>query len=524
MKKLVSVLVVIITVLMVFAGCSSNSPGGGSGNDPGNSGSNDGTDNERPKLRIGQTTAGQQYIEASPDINQDKYVKKLRELSGIDITIDPLIPWVDYQQKMNLLFARGDLPDLLQTQGINMMEVAPAVDRGVLQPLNDLIEKHGPNLKKNIPEEAWNSPKVSKDGKIYGIPQIRFVRNDNVVYVRKDWLDALGLEAPRTVEEYIDMLRAFKEGDPNGNGQPDEIPISGRAKFAYVDTFFAAYDVIPGAWKFENGQLIPNFIRPNMKEALKVYTQLYLEQLLDNEFMVQQGKDWDAKIKGQGNVGMWQHAATYPDKWLMEVRTNTPSAEIAILPAPAGPDGKGGASLGSMVGMVYVIPASNQNPEAAIRFLDWMYSEEAERFVTYGIEGENYTVENGKINYKYPETQNEIYEEQMYNIFLDYVGQRYLANTEFMRGRNHGDLIVSAMEIANNEGRQNDGLDMPAMPTLLARPELAYDGLWLEFAAKVITGEQSVEEFERFVADWKKRGGDQLIQEATEWYKQTYLE
>nr|WP_150960378.1 extracellular solute-binding protein [Aneurinibacillus sp. XH2] len=473
-------------------------------------------------LRIGQTTAGQQYIEASPDINKDKYVEKIRELSGINIKIDPLIPWQDYNQKMNLLFARGDLPDLLQTQGINVAEVAPAVDHGVLLPLNELIEKYGPNLKKNIPEEAWSSPKVSKDGKIYGIPQSIFVRNNNVVYVRKDWLDALGLEIPKTVDDYINMLRAFKEGDPNGNGKSDEIPFSGRANFAFSDIFFGAYDVLPGGWKYENDQLVPNFIRPDMKEALKVYKLLYQEKLLDNEFMVQQGKDWDAKIKGQGVVGMWQHAATYPDKWLMEVQANTPSAEVVILPAPTGPDGKGGANLGSSVGMVYVIPKSSENPETAIKYLDWLFSDEAKRFLTYGIEGENYTMEGSQIKYKYPDTQAAIYEEQMYNIFLDYMGQNYLENEEFMSGRNLGQLIVDAMAIANNEGRINDGLDIPAMPTLQTRPELAYDGLWMQFAAKVITEEESIDGFDQFVEDWKKRGGNEWIKEATQWYNETY--
>jgi putative aldouronate transport system substrate-binding protein len=59
---------------------------------------------------------------------------------------------------------------------------------------------------------------------------------------------------------------------------------------------------------------------------------------------------------------------------------------------------------------------------------------------------------------------------------------------------------------------------MPALPTLSTRPELNWDGLWLDFAAKVITGKESVDKFNDFVADWKKRGGDQLIKEATDWY------
>lgn len=516
MKKIVSVGLSVLLLLVALVGCASGADETAGDQNQAEEGSE-----QTPKLTLGQTTGGQPYIEASPDINKDKYLEELRELTEVDVTIDPLIPWTDYQQKMNMLFAGGDLPDLLQTQGINVPEIAPAVDREVLLPLNDLIDEYGPNLKENIPEEAWNSPKVSKDGIIYGIPQTFFSRNSNVVTVRKDWMDALGLENPKTIDEYIDMLRAFKEGDPNGNGEQDEIPYSGRENFIYADIFFGAYDVIPSAWKYVDDQLVPNFIRPEMKEALKIYQQLYQEKLLDNEFMVQQGKDWDAKLHG-GIVGMWQHVPNYPDARLMAIRTNVPSAEIEIIPAPVGPDGKGGGALISSVGMVYVIPQSNENPEIAIQFLDRMFSEEVEQFVTYGIEGENYTIEDNQINYNYPETEDEIQEEQVYNIFLDYVGQRYLANEEFMSGRNHGDLIVDALKVANNEGRINDGLDMPTMPTMQARPELNYDGLWMEFAAKVMTGDETIDNFDQFVEDWKNRGGDDLIKEATEWYNETY--
>jgi len=506
-------MVMIIGTLL--AGCSSNeesSTGSSSGTDSGSetSGVQD--------LSIVIADRGIQYVEALPNVNEDKYVKELGKLTNTNIQME-LLPWSEYEQSLTLVFAGGEFPDLMEVNGISSPEVSQAVDAGVFMPLNDLIDEHAPNLKKYITEEQWNSPSVSKDGNIYAIPSTRYVTNDTAVMVRKDWMDTLGLEAPLTVDEYIEMLRAFRDQDPNGNGENDEIPWSARENFAFGEAIFGAYDVLLDGWRLVDGELVPNFIRPEMKDALAVYKQLYEEKLLDNEFFVQQGKDWDAKIKGKGNVGMFIHAASYPDKWLTEIQANTPEAELDILPSPTGPDGKGGHLIGSSVGgMVFAIPSTNEDPVTAIKFLDQFYSEEVQTLLTYGLEGENYTIEDGKIKYNYPTDQEGIYEETMYQNFLRLIGPSHLEDQEFLANRPNGDLISKAIEVSQNEGRVNDGLGMPTLPTMLERPELQKNGLWVEYAAKVLTGKDSLDNWDAFVEDWKKRGGDQVIKEATEWY------
>lgn len=497
-------------IVLGLAGCSSKT------NDSASSNSDS---KETKNIKVLLADRGIQAVEASPNINEDKYVKKLGELTNTKLNLE-LLSWAEYEQNLTLVFAGGEYPDLMEVNGINSPQVAPAVDSGVFMPLNDLIEEHAPNLKKFITEEQWNSPSVNKDGQIYAIPSTNYVRNLAVTYVRKDWMDKLNIKTPKTIDEYIDMLKRFKNEDPNVNGEKDEIPWSARENFRYGEAIFGAYDVIPNDWKYVEGKLVPNFIRPEMKEALAVYKKLYDEKLLDNEFLVQQGKDWDAKIKGKGNVGMFAHDPTYPDKWLTEIQNNTPSAELEIIPSPVGPDGKGGSSIYSPVGtMVWAIPATNENPINAIKFLDQFYSEDVQTLLTYGLEGDNYTVENGKIKYTYPTDQESIQNETIYQNFLRFIGPSHLENEEFLANRPHGDLIKQGIEVAQSEGRENDGLGMPNPPTILERPELQKDGLWVEFAAKVLTGKESLDNFDKFVEDWKERGGSKVINEATEWYK-----
>ncbi|WP_197081011.1 extracellular solute-binding protein [Gordoniibacillus kamchatkensis] len=497
-----------VAAIGILAGCSQQT---GSGTNK-----NGAKTAETPVVKIAIETRGLPYVEGSSNINDDKYVKKLRELSKTNVNIE-LIPHQEFTQKLNLMLAAGDLPDILQINGINSTEAAPAVKNGAFYELNDLLEKYAPNLLKKIPQQLWDSSMISENGKIYAIPGENYVRN-NVVYVRKDWLDKLHLQVPKTIDEYVAMLKAFKEQDPNGNGKQDEIPMSGRQNFAFTDEFFGAYDVVPDGWKYENNQLVPNFIRPQMKQALGVYRKLYQDQLLDNEFLVQQGKDWDAKIKGAARVGMWAHDPSYPDKWQSEVRQADPNAQLINIPAPTGPDGKGGMGLASPVGNVWAIPKSNKHPEEALKFLEWYFTDEAQKFLDYGLEGEDYTVENGKIQYKYAKTVDDINKENMHLMFLRLIGPSYLANEEFMKGRKDSDLILNGLKVAKNEGRESDGLDMPLPPTLLSRPELGKNNLWMETAAKIVTGKEPLDSFDKFVEDWKKRGGDQVIKEATEWY------
>lgn len=477
------------------------------------------------QIKVTLESGGASYVEGNSDINNDEYVKKLEKLSGVDLNLD-VLPHENYEQSMQLLLAGGELPDLLQTKGINTPEVAPAVDAGALMPLNDLIDKYGKNLKKHIPKESWDSPRVSKDGQIFGIPQENPIRNCCVTYVRQDWLDKLNLEVPKTVDEYVEMLRAFKTKDPNGNGKQDEIPFSARANFAFGHQFFAAYGVMPAAWSHEDGKLIPNFIKPEMKEALEVYQTLYKEKLLDNDFFVQQGKDWDAKILGAGNVGMWAQSSAAPDAILQKLKANVPDAEIAIIPSPVGPSGEPGGiyPLGSSVSdFVWTIPADTKNAEEVIKFLDWFYeegNEEADRFFLNGIEGKDHQVDGKEVKYNYPETNEEIGRQAMYHQWIHFTGpKKFLTDEEFIKNKPNGELIYHSLSVAEKEGVIDDGLEMPALETLKARPELAYDGLWLEFAAKVVTGKVSADNFDKFVAEWEKRGGKDLIEEATKWYE-----
>lgn len=477
-------------------------------------------DSGSPTVKLVMSDRNMPYITSTPNLNEDKYVSKLRELSKTDVRIEAM-PQGEYSKKLNLMFAAGELPDAIQVlNGITSPEVASALNNGAFYDLNDLIDQYAPSLKTKIGKNLWDSSLVSKDGKIYAVPGESPTPNNRIVYIRKDWLDKLGLQVPRTIDEYLNVQRAFRDKDPNGNGKADEIPFVGRKNFDFATVFFGAYDVSPEGWKFENNQLVPNFIRPQMKEALKLHQLMYQEKLMDNEIFVNQAADWGSKIEATQRVGMWVHAAEYPDKTATAYKNLNPSIAFINIPAPTGPDGKGGNLIGSVVNPLsaWVIPKSNKHPEHVLKFLEWFYSEDAQTFLNYGLEGDDYSMESGKMVYKPLSTKADQDREQMHLQWLRIIGPSYIHNPEYMKVRTNGQFVANALQIATSEGRVNDGLDMPIPPTQATKPELGYTGLWMEMAAKIITGREPLDSFDKFVEDWKKRGGDQVIQEATDWY------
>src|SRR5690606_29652370 len=231
MKKGFYLLGMLLLSMIVMIGCQSKQT---ADEEKPKENTNDATEeNDEPlSFSISMRTLAFTHVENSPDINKDEYVLELEKLTNTDLDIR-LLPHKEYSTKMDLMFASGDIPDVVQTSGGfgegSGQSLQQAVQAGVFLPLDDLIEEYGPNLKKYIPEAAWEQQRFT-DGKIYSIPEFLSNPSRRATWIRKDLLDKAGLEVPTTVEETLDVLREFKK-----MGVPQ--PYGGRAEFKYSDTF-----------------------------------------------------------------------------------------------------------------------------------------------------------------------------------------------------------------------------------------------------------------------------------------------
>ncbi|GAL20450.1 ABC transporter substrate-binding protein [Vibrio maritimus] len=132
------------------------------------------------------------------------------------------------EEAFNLLIASGDLPDIVGGSSMknNVNTYGP---EGAFVPLNKLIEEHAPNIKAffDANPDVWASIKAS-DGNVYYIPYLPDGKYGRGYFVRYDWLEKLGLEPPKNVDEMYEVLKAFRDKDPNGNGKKDEVPFFAR--------------------------------------------------------------------------------------------------------------------------------------------------------------------------------------------------------------------------------------------------------------------------------------------------------
>lgn len=196
-----------------------------------------------------------------------------KDITGVGI-YQPYIEWNGggtYQEQLNLRISAGEMPDIIQC--VNGLELE-LIKNGAILDLTDLLPEKAPKLWNAIPEEVWDIMRAcdpTGEGRIYMVPNV--VRYPQLAaMIRQDWLDKLGLEMPATQEEFVEVLRAFKTQDPNGNGIADEIPTGGREGAVWMDHLFDMYGVAMRGgeplWDIYDGELTYSPVTPNMRDAL----------------------------------------------------------------------------------------------------------------------------------------------------------------------------------------------------------------------------------------------------------------
>ncbi|MCP1306076.1 extracellular solute-binding protein [Paenibacillus tyrfis] len=475
-----------------------------------------GNPNEKAKFSISMRTLAFNHVEKSPNINEDKWVKKLEELTNTDLNI-VLVPHKEFEQKMIQMFATNDIPDVVQgSGGVAGKEMAGSVQAGVFLPLDDLLQKHGQNLLKKIPKDAWQ--KETYQGKIYAIPEFLSNPSRRATAIRKDLLDKAGLPVPKTVDEYLNVLRKFKELGV-------EQPYQGRENFKYADTFFGAFDAFPylSMHMQQGDQIVPKFFNvDNMTKALQTYKTMFDEGLISKEFATINPTVYKNNILA-GKAGMWAMNANEVLQWEKQLQANVPTAKVELIPSPVGPDGKGGYYLYNSVTRAWFINKKVKNPEAIIKFFDWMLSDEAEKFFTFGIEGETYKTVDGKIEYKSPTDPQGVDEERYRQAFLWMV-----QDTKYNKGTlsltPEGQKLIGIYDtMLANEGR--DGIQFePRLEAYIKNPDISSESdfaapVLLQHMVKMVYGKETISDWPKVIEEWKSKGGSDVVKEATEKFK-----
>lgn len=302
------------------------------------------------------------------------------------------VPADGFAENKQLLFASNELPDVFLRSAINQNEVSTyGVGSGQLMILDDLIDEYAPNLKKLFDENpSMKTACMAADGHIYTIPFINISatgKMDFKQWINTKWLETLGMEIPTTVEEFKEVLIAFRDEDPNGNGEKDEIPLGIREPSSVY--------ALGGPWGLghqlrdtydidENGQIHNWLCDDKFKEYLIYLNDLYQEGLLWQEYYKNDRPAWRSNLSGELFGAMYM---PYSDVFLnCEQDYSGYEPLIGPLGEKFWADGTTGVETGC-----YALSNTCSDPAAAIRWVDYFFSEEGGLFFAFGLEGTTYT-------------------------------------------------------------------------------------------------------------------------------------
>ncbi|KGA98635.1 hypothetical protein AJ85_15905 [Alkalihalobacillus alcalophilus ATCC 27647 = CGMCC 1.3604] len=377
-KKMLTTMLAAVMTSALIAGCS---PSSTEGNTEGGT-----TSDEKTKLEVLAVLNS-----LTKNMDEIPYITDISEQAGVEIE------WTEvrsgWDEQKNPILASGNLPDVF-ISAIGNDDIATFNSQFL--PLGDLIEEHAPNIKRMFEE----MPEVKElattiDGEIYGLPAVLPHRPSSSVIpmMNQEWLDNLGLEAPTTFDEFYEVLKAFKEDDPNGNGKADEIPFDWApdqgpySAMALIGAFgnYAAHTDWYNTVKDGEHVFLPE--TEDYKELVTFLHKLYSEGLVNQEVFTQ---DWAQFFSRSQNT----EAATvgFTIGWSFEQRVGNWSEQYEVVAPFAAEAGLAPLWPADPLGMKTqtnkaVITASAENPEAAIKWLDGFYSEEASAQGYYGSFG-----------------------------------------------------------------------------------------------------------------------------------------
>ena len=447
------------------------------------------------------------------DINENPYLDYIESNTGIDIQLTAP-PFNGYQEKLNVIMASGNQPDLINTG--DPAWVSKYVAEQSLMPLDDLLAEYGQDLLRIFPEEAWKA--VTFNGNIYAIPSLTEVAGNEIIFARKDWLDALHLEPPATLDEYYNVMRAFAYDDPDGDGLRDTWGLTIMpAGLSRTAPFFGAFGVPRSVnqineWKERNGELVYSGILPETKRALEFLAKLYGGGILDREFILNKNSSFEDKIVN-GQVGLFSGNWFDTRGPILASKQKDPSAEWIRLDYPVGLNGQSGTAERDLIQSYSVIPDGSLHAKEVIEVLNFIAGK-GYRDLKLGFEGEVWTRVNGVMVTNFAEHEKHIYRGTLHALAdpndtevrkerLDSLGIQYELNdnVEFV--------------LAHVLRSDFQGAPTPSMGKYGAK----LSKLEEETFSKIIMGISSSSEFDEFAKQWIRDGGWEISNEVNEWFR-----
>lgn len=492
--------------------------------------------------------------ETGEDINNNGWTKYYKDRLGINLKVVWEAEQSQFATKSNIMIASGDIPDVFMADVNQFKQLA---ESDLLADMTSAYESYSSDLTKQVMTSGGTASLDTAriNGKLMAIPftGMPLEGGAKFLYIRTDWLKNLNLQEPKTMDDVIKIAEAFTKNDPDGNGKADTFGFALEnndgplTSFDYFKGFFNSYHAYPNLWvKDSSGKLVYGSILPEVKTALKALQDLYSKGAIDKEFSTKDlTKMADTIISGKAGMTYgqfwfpnWPYGAGY-------VKDN--KLDIKAFPLLSSDDKSAMSAYDLGINGYWVVKKGIKNPEAIVKMLN-LYTEMqyGEKDLSDDLFKQLNTGANGSANWKLSLVQaySDLANYKYYTQYTDILNGKMELNSikkanqdiygkivKFVNDKGNADpsqwgmfkiylsddcsLKVLGDYQKNNLFVMNEYYGAPTS-TMSEKNATLYK-LQNEAFTRIIMG-SSLDEFDKFVEQWKAQGGDTITNEVNDWY------
>lgn len=450
-----------------------------------------------------------------------------------------------YDTNVSMAISMGSLPDIMVVSSQD--EVEQLVGAGLIEDLTESYNNCISDRIRKMYESYGDSLKdmVTYDGKIMALPETNITDGPNLVWLRKDWMDKLGLSEPHTIDDVVNIVKHFISEDPGNNGEdaagkPNTVGLAvdtdvtgecGYSSEFLLDIIFACFGAYPKQWIMnDDGEIVYGSVTDEAKEALSYINSLYNQGVIDNDFLLRTSTNICELIEN-GLCGSFFGPWWAPNNPLANAVSRNPDANWQPYLIATDSDGTTSYHSQNPCYKYVVVRKGYEHPEIAAKMISVMFDKvrfdctDSEEFKNYYQLNVEPTARPLSINVDYNNALSicyrnidatisgrknpdslELLERSFYDACSEYIKNANKTSTQWAA---YMSRIKACSLIAQDNIKVVDSLYFKTTDTmkshwwrLKAKEKEAY--------LKIISGEEDISYFDTFVKEWNEQG-DQII-------------
>ncbi len=477
-----------------------------------------------------------------------RYIKSVINVQNVDVfeANDS-----QYDTNVSMVISMGSLPDIMVVSSQD--EVEQLVEAGLIEDLTESYNNCISDRIRKMYESYGDSLKdmVTYDGKIMALPETNITDGPNLVWLRKDWMDKLGLSEPHTIDDVVNIVKHFISEDPGNNGvdasgKPNTVGLAvdtdvtgecGYSSEFLLDIIFACFGAYPKQWIMnDDGEIVYGSVTDEAKEALSYISSLYNQGVIDNDFLLRTSTNICELIEN-GMCGSFFGPWWAPNNPLVNAVSRNPDADWQPYLIATDSDGTTSYHSQNPCYKYVVVRKGYEHPEIAAKMISVMFdkvrfdctdSEEFKKYYQLNVEP---TARPLSINVDYNNALSicyrnidatisgrknpdslELLERSFYDACSEYIKNANKTSTQWAA---YMSRIKACSLIAQDNIKVVDSLYFKTTDTmkshwwrLKAKEKEAY--------LKIISGEEDISYFDTFVKEWNEQGGQIITSEVSE--------